>query len=653
MASVRVLEGRRFDILAAVAGLLIAALLFPLRFLASQIYILTIPLVLGSACVLYLVAVYWNREDLAGPTLPSPVARLLPGVSVVVMAGMVTVAAYAEARTPLFHALAVLTGMLLIVQVVATEDRDLHIPLTLGQIILFAYILRLTALFATPGLMGIDAWTHVTELTRAIVDARALEAIGDNKHFASPLYHLLLATASMLYDLPLRMALYLSLGLVMPAVVLVPYSLASLLVTPRWAALAALLYSIGDHVIRWGLHIIPTSMGLAFYLVVLYALVRITRTSNPRDYVLLVFASVIVILTHQVASFIMLVTVAAAVLSQIVLYLGLLESPDSSRHRSAFSQNSVNLAGLFVFDTGFLTFMWSLTPYEGDTFLETILSFLIETIISSAGFLNLDSGGGSAPDSASAAPTLIEQIVTYTESLGFLTLLFATFVGCLYVVNRRRSEQATMTLLTATAVMLVFVLGLPIFGIENFIPTRWFAFLYAPMAVLGAIGLRYLVRNLDARVLVACLVLFTAMYPVGMLLSSSATMDNPPFEDQHAELAYTEAELAAVGAIRAMTGSPAGEEIRPDQVVFTDHPYQTVIDRRGGGAHPPDAIQLNGSGPAQHDITVYRRAQSTTATYFSVNGSARVLNVPRERICRPSQNVLYDNGAVVVCTTPG
>jgi len=50
------------------------------------------------------------------------------------------------------------------------------------------------------------------------------------------------------------------------------------------------------------------------------------------------------------------------------------------------------------------------------------------------------------------------------------------------------------TLLLAAAFMLVFVfvLGLPMFGIRNFIPTRWFAFLYAPMAILGAIGLQTL-----------------------------------------------------------------------------------------------------------------------------------------------------------------
>jgi len=83
-------------------------------------------------------------------------------------------------------------------------------------------------------------------------------------------------------------------------------------------------------------------------------------------------------------------------------------------------------------------------------------------------------------------------VVPYVDALGFLFLLGVTFVGCLYVVHRRRAEQSVFTLLLAAAFMLVFVLGLPMFGIRNFIPTRWFAFLYAPMAILGAIGLQTL-----------------------------------------------------------------------------------------------------------------------------------------------------------------
>ena len=647
------LANRRFDLLAAGLGLLLAALMFPLRFLVSNVFVATVPLVLGGACLLYLVAAFGGRRERAFLAMPSAVARTLPGLVFAGTGLMVAIATYTGSRSVGFHLVAVVVGTALLAQVLLSRDDDLHLGLFLAQLVTFAFVLRLAALYTTPGFVGIDVWTHVN-LTESILDERALSAIGQDKYFASPFYHLYLAAASYLYGLPLREALFLSLGLVMPFACLLVYGAASLLVGARWAALAAVLYAVGDYVLQWSIHLIPTSLGLLFYLVVLYALIRVTRTEySLRDYALLLLASVAIILTHQVSSFIMLVTLGSAIAGQLIIRLGLLDPPDAGRSLASNARDPTNLAGLFVFDLGFITFMWSLTPFEGDTFLETVLSYLRETLVSSAGFLNLAGGGSSSSGggAASAAPDLLDTVVLYLDTLGFLLLLFVAFLGCLYVVNRHRSEQSVITLLLATAAMLVFVMGLPIFGIRNFIPTRWYAFLYAPMAVLGALGLRHIARELDARVLLAVLLTFTLVFPGAMLLSSDATVDNPVFEDRREELAYNAQELAAASAIGEMTGSPSGDEIRPDQVVYTDHPYQTVIQRQR--MHVTDAIVLNGSGPAEHDITVYRRAQSTEATYFSVNGSGRVMNVPRARICRPEQNVLYANGEVAVCTLPG
>ena len=647
------LADRRFDLLAAGTGFLLAALMFPLRFLVSNVFVATLPLVLGGACLLYLVAAYLGSNGDGFPAMPSSMARLLPGLSLAGMGLLVAVAVYTGSRSVGFHLLAAVVGSALLAQVLLSRDADLRVGLTLVQVLVFAFVLRFAALYTTPGFIGIDVWTHAN-LTRSIVDAASLSAIDHDKYFASPLYHLYLASASYLYGLPLREALFLSLGLVMPFAALLVYGTAALLVRPRWAALAALLYSVGDYVIQWSLHLIPTSLGLLFYLVVLYALVRVTRTAySLRDYALLLLASVAIILTHQVSSFIMLVTLGSAIAAQVVIGLGLLDPPDAGRSLVSSARDPTNLAGLFVFDFGFIVFMWSLTPFEGDTFLETVLSYFRETLVSSAGFLNLAGGASSASSSGAAGstPGLIDTVVLYIDTLGFLLLMLATFLGCLYVVNRRRSGQSAITLLVATAAMMVFVMGLPIFGIRNFIPTRWYAFLYAPMAVLGAIGLRYVALELDRRVLVAVLLVFTLVYPGAMLLSSDASIDNPVFDDRREELAYNEQELAATTAIGNMTGSPSGDEIRPDQVVYTDHPYQTVIQRRR--QHVTDAVVLNGSGQADHDITVYRRAQSTEATFFSVNGSGKAMNVPRTRVCRPEQNVLYANGEVSVCTLPG
>jgi hypothetical protein len=646
------IDGLRFDLVAAVGGLVVAVLLFPLRFFASQIYIKTIPIVLGVACVLYLLASYNDRQAAALPTLPAPVARSLPCIVITGLAALVLVAVVHGERSPLFLDLASVLGALVVGQILFTDDRDFDRTLLLTEVVLLAFVVRFSGLYTTPGLIGIDSWTHVTQLAAGIRAEGSLSAIADDKHFASPFYHLVVASAAIVYDVSLRNALYLSVGVLMPLSVLLVYSTANLLVTDRWAVLATMLYSVGNYVVEWGIHVIPTSLGLVFFLAVLYALVRLMWVDNEtRDFALLILLTLAVILTHQVSTFIMLILLGAAFLSQIVIQISPFETtvldPDVFRTRKP-----VNLVGIVVFDVGFTVFVWSLTPYKRESFLATVLTWLRETLASSAGLLNLAGGSASGGGGGeSAGPTTIELVAQYVDVLGFLLLLCAALVGCLYVIHRERANQSVLMLLFAAAVMLVFVLGLPMFGIRNFIPQRWFAFLYAPLAILAVIGIRHLATNLQPKLFLACLLVFLLAFPGAMLLSSQATIDSPVFEDQYEQLSYSESELTAADTIGEMTGSPRPDEIRPDQVVYTDHPYQTMFKRTH--AHPADTATVVDGEPVTHDVVVYRERQSTEATYFiDEDGYGQVRDVPRSRICRPGQGTVYANGDVTMCVSP-
>lgn len=639
----------QFDQGAAVLGILLAALMFPLRFVSSNIYLNTVPIVLGTACVLYLYAALRDNSISELPTLSRPAQRALPPLVFSGLALLVVIAVVGGKRSILFYDVAGLVGTLLFAQIAFASEDSFNRTRVLTQIVLLAAVVRLAALYTSPGLVGIDVWTHITQLSADIMASGSLEAISTDKHYTSPFYHLLVVSTALLADVSLRVGLYLSLGVVMPLVGLVVFATGNLLVDQRWAALAALLYALGDYVIEWGIHLIPTSMGLILFLGVLYWLLRIMRTDHDvRDFGLLVVLTLAVILTHQVSSFIMLVLLGTGLLAFLLLQLSIFQTsrfdPDVFR-----AQPPVNLLGLLVFDAGFSTLLWSLTPYEGETFLVTILNYLRETIASSAGVLNLAGPDESAAaGAASQGPTLIETIATYVNSLAFLLLLFGTFVGCLYVIHRRRARQSTFTLLLSAAVMLVFVLGLPMFGIRNFIPQRWFAFLYAPLALLTVIGLRYFALSLERRLVVVVLLVFALVFPSVALMSSNGTIDNPAFEDQTAQLSYSEAEIDAVYTIGQMTGSPDAQNLRPDQVIYTDHPYQTLFTRTD--SYPANTATINDSEPVTHEMVVYRREQTKAATFFINSlGFGEIRNIPQERLCRPNQATLYTNQRVTMC----
>ncbi|EJN57198.1 glycosyltransferase family protein [Halogranum rubrum] len=647
---VGMLKSGRLDIIGAVLGLVGALLMLPLQLLASQVYIQTLPLVLGVASLLYLLASRTQSESTIA-TLSPQAARLLPSVSVVCMAALVGLATFQGSRTLLYYDIAAMTGMLLVAQVFFTDDSEFSPALILTQVVLLGLVVRLTALMTSPGYIGIDVWTHMSNWTAAIYESQSLQPIADRKYFASPLFHLLVAGAALLFDIGVREALFLSLGVAMPISVLFVYATTRLLVGVRWAVFAATAYAMVGHVVEWGIHLIPTSLGLIFFLAILYSLTRVLHLDYKlRDFVLVVFFSIAVILTHQISAFIMLVFTGAGLLAQFVLSFGLF-NPRLSNVLDFSPQDTVNLTGLLAFDLGLITFMWSLTPYQGGTFLATIFSYLENTVREGAGFLALanpqSSGDATASEAVQQVPTLMDTVVKYLDVSGFLLLLLLTIVGSMYVLRRENASHATFTGVVATIAMLVFVFGFPLFGIRTFVPGRWFAFLAAPMAVIAALGVAFLVKNLTPRTAVVMLLLFTVAFPTMTALASHGTLDSPPFADTQTRYSYTDGELAAASTIA---------DISPDddqQPLHTDHPYQTIFDRRE--QQPVKAMTVaNGTASTANETIVYRTYQRDGAAYVRDSaGFAYQPSLSERQVCSGARDVTYSNGEVTLCTVAG
>lgn len=631
----------RLDRLAAVVGLVLAVLLFPLRFFASQIYIVTLPIVLGIACILYLLAD--RRESTPGlPTFSRGVSRLLPVVVLAATALLPMLALQAGRRTDVFYVIAAGTATVLLFQVFFTPDGELSPSLVLSEALLFGLVVRFAGLMTTPGYIGIDVWTHMRFVDQ-ILAAGSLDPISHRKYYAAPLYHLLAAGGTMLFESTPRTSLYATAGLVTLLPTVLVYSLGRLMLVRRWALAAAIIYSMGDHFLRWGLHIIPTNLGLVFFCAFLVFFGRVVHTQfRPRDYVLLVGFSIAIVLTHQISTFITLLVLFVGMVGRTAITLVPVFERQNSLDRVLSVPDPPKQAGLFLFNLGFATFTWSLTPYRGDTFLSTMTSFLVDTVTSSAGFLELAGGGEpSGGGLADQAPQHLVQLVTYIDEGGFLLLLLLGVVGCLYVIHASRATHLTVTLFGSVTVMLVFVLGLPLFGIRNFVPGRWFAFLYVPLVVLGLVGIRYLSLRLPAGVTVPGLALLLLILPGMMLVATPSVADSPAIEEVQTRYGYTDSELAGVDA--------ADRYVHADRTIFTDHPYQTVLER--SGAHPADPATVPANGTASHDLVMYRAQQSEGAVYFqdeSGNGYRRSL--AENGLCTPGTNRAYDNGQVTLCT---
>lgn len=634
------LENQRFDVLGAIVGLILAVAMLPLRFIASNIYIIGIPIMIGLASGLYLLAV---RTDHSEGLLAMPIwlGRLLPSAVLFGTTLLIAIGFWQGGRTPLFYNVATLVGIAIFAQIFFTRERDFVPWLLLVQILAFAFTLRFIALLTTPGYIGIDVWTHVANWSVAILETHSLQPLAGNKYYVAAMFHLLTVATSLLGNVSVRSGLLLSVGFAMAFCVLFVYITARLFVSERWSLFALAVFSISAHPMEWSLQLIPTGLGLVFFLGVFFLLSRaLDFKPGGREFLLIVIFSIATILTHQISAFIMLILTGAGLFAHLLLRFELFSPPSRIRGIDPTTSDSVSLTGLLAFDLGFITFTWSLTPYQGDTFLATMFSFFRTTLAESGGLGDLAGESGSV---SSMGPTLMRRLVTYIDVTVFLLVFLLAVVGCLYILRRRNISHATLMYGVSVVLMLVFIFGFPMFGVRTFIPQRWYAFLAAPMAVLAAIGVACLARRLQPPTIVAILLVFVLVFPTVSIAASEATIDNPRFEGTQTKYSYNQAELNAVGTIG---------DIRPineSQQYHTDHPYNTVFSRAGPGSAV--AANISDEGLANSEIVIYRDYQTTGAAYLvNENGSSFTPEMTKSELCGAQRNYAYANGDVTMCT---
>lgn len=618
------------DLLVVGLGLFLAVVLFPLRFLSEQLFIQVLPPLLGVACLVYLAGRYRGSDySLAFERRRLGIdGRVIGGLTLLGLGGLALLGATSGGRTIAFLAATGVVGSAILAQILFLDDDAISVGLILTQILGLALVVRFTALLTTPGLIGVDSWTHLTDYAAAIRTEDSLAAIADVKYRTAPLFHILVVVAADALDVGLRTATYASLGLALPLATLLCYATAHLLFERRWALLSAAVFAMADHVVRWGVHIIPTSMGLVFFLGALAGATRLlggdTRLSS---YVLVIAFGIATALTHQISAFILLVVLGVGVLVQFLSPIIL----DDPRRGGA-------LWPVFLLETAFVVGLWSITPYRDSVFVNELIGTVEETMATSVGFLNLAGSAPTGPGESATAGTPIT--VAFADSLGFFVLLFVVVLGGVAVFRHRNASPATAMYAVAAGVLALFTFGLPLFGFNTFLPGRWYAFMYVPMAFVAAAGCRFAVRHLSPRVAMTGLVVFALLLPGAMAINHKGTPENPVFDKEHVTFAYEDSELAAVETVR---------KTRPEGAdpIYTDHPYRTVFERTG--ATPANMLAVE-DGEIVHDTVVYRRYQSSGAPVILENDTSVTQRMSPAQVCRPEMHRLYSNGDVTVCT---
>lgn len=615
--------------LPATAALLLALVALVPPFSRSEwpLYARAIPVVLGAALALALLTrgraertrSARSPGEFDPPSFPAWSARAVAGVVFSGSAVLLVTAAATGGRGLAFYVLAGALGSVLLVQLWLAEE--IRPGWTLAGVVVLAGTVRLSALATTPGYIGLDIWSHLPSFAAGITAEGSLDAIAGDKYAVAPLYHLSVVATALLADVGLRTALVLSIGLGMLIVPLLVYLIARLVLDPRWALFAATTYALADHAILWGIYLVPTSLGLLFFLGVLYALLSISRRGYTPGNTALFFAFLLaVVFTHQVSSFIAAAVVGAAVLAQLVLSVPRL-----------YPARPVNLIWVFLGCVGIVVGLWAVTPYSGTdgSFVDTALAFLREAHQTTDG-IAIEYGVPEA-DYGMRPP---ESAFALVEGAGALLLAVAAGLGAIHVLARRRADQPALALVFGAGVMGTFLLVPALLGIRTFLPGRWFAFLFVPLAVLGAAGLARLDTRAPA-LAAACVLVFALAFPLTMAVSAPATVENPVVDDRP-QFAFSEPELDAMGTI----GEGATEP------VHTDYLYAEAFDRTE--TQPAQSATLSDGAP-EGDPYVYREYQSSGSPLFGEDHDSLVIERVDEDAACVGDHRSYDNGHVVRC----
>jgi len=169
----------------------------------------------------------------------------------------------AGGRTPVSYLLIGAIGTTILAQSLLVEETDLSPSLVVAQLLVSAVVIRLSALFVTPGFVGVDIWTHIPDFVAGIAETGSLSAMADSKYIMAPFYHTIGAIGTLIFG-SARMGVYLSIGLLVPLSALLVYATATQLLGVRWALVATTLFAFAGQFIRWGIHLIPTSLGVVF-----------------------------------------------------------------------------------------------------------------------------------------------------------------------------------------------------------------------------------------------------------------------------------------------------------------------------------------------------------------------------------------------------
>jgi|GEM_PF-5209720 len=399
-------------------------------------------------------------------------------------------------------------------EVMLSYEKKFSVFSILIKIVIISLILHCSLFYEFPGYFGVDPWVHIN-LINTWEKWGHLNPIV-NYEFSPyayyPIFHLGVMITKILTSLDSKDSLFFSIGIFYTVSTIFIFYFSKCFINIKSAFFATLIISIGIFHVSWGAWIIPTTLGLGLFCIILYC---IFSKNNNLKTILFLFLTLLV-LEHLLSSFVILVALCPIVLTTLMFrYLNEIKPIAEAIHQKTLCK--INISYLIIYFFGFLIFFYSNTmPFaksQTDAFTRLF-----------GGFVN------SIQTESELTGKIIESSgsIYLLNRICFLLLTGIIILGLLQWIKYRHICVARISIIISIFFLVSFSYFPSIFNINTLIPGRWFPFIAimcAPLAGQGILVISQLFTTQKQKLFLISIFIF--IFAIFSLLSANINIYSP------------------------------------------------------------------------------------------------------------------------------
>jgi len=376
------------------------------------------------------------------------------------------------------------------------------------KIVILSLVIRGGIYFNYPSIMGYDAYFH-TKIADIIMLTGSVPPFEiSDKYVYAPIVHILIASMGVVCQVPVKCAVFLSIGVGSVISTLFLYIIGRNIAGPQIGLLAVLLANLtNDLIVRGITNITADSLVICYLLVMLYLVLADTIHLNTRDS-LLIFFSLLLVITHQLSTFVVFLILFALIFTQVA----------TSYIFNTHFQKSRSIVYLTLFGIAIISYWIGMEFPGGSTFFDYVLGPFVDV---------LRAGGEYGSDllvvGRSYEQPLFDSLILQSS---YLILPFFAIGGLLLWMSPENRKRFSIAVVAAA--LFVMVYGIPLLGIRNLLTSRWTPLLCIFLAILAAAFIWRSVNLMSSRtgkICSICVIVF--VFAFLMITTPGINKDNP------------------------------------------------------------------------------------------------------------------------------